>query len=149
MIAGPPRCPVWCRLVTVPTDPFTTFTSPTDPFLSEWVKCQPGNTQNGGTVLPIAKLMADYESRSPISYSGFLVIVISLSHSVSKMLACDRQTDEQTDNVDHYYSWPEHCGGPANSCIKPSFRCRLWKLPKETKVEVALITIMLLDDSDN
>jgi len=40
--AGPPRCPVWCRLVTVPTDPATTFTSPTGPFLSESAKCQPG-----------------------------------------------------------------------------------------------------------
>jgi len=39
-IAGPPRCLVWCRLVTVSTDPFTTFTSPTNPFLSEWVKWQ-------------------------------------------------------------------------------------------------------------
>jgi len=34
------------RLVTVPSDPFT---RPTAPFLSEWVKCQPRNTQNGGT----------------------------------------------------------------------------------------------------
>jgi len=32
---------MWCRLVTVPTDPFTTFSSPTGPFLFEWVKCQP------------------------------------------------------------------------------------------------------------
>jgi len=45
--AGPPQCPVWCRLVTVPTDPFTTFTRPTGPVLSELVKCQPGNSQNG------------------------------------------------------------------------------------------------------
>jgi len=36
-IAGPPRCPVWCRLVTVPTDLVTTFTRPTGPFLSERV----------------------------------------------------------------------------------------------------------------
>jgi len=34
-IVGPPWCPVWCRLVTVPTDPFTTSTSPTGPFLSK------------------------------------------------------------------------------------------------------------------
>jgi len=38
-IAGLPWCPVWCRLVTVPTDPLTKFTSPTDPFLPEWAKC--------------------------------------------------------------------------------------------------------------
>jgi len=63
-IAGLPWCPVWCRLVTVPTDPFTTFTSPSSPFLSEWVKCPPGNTQNGGTVLLIASLMAGSESFS-------------------------------------------------------------------------------------
>jgi len=57
------------------TDPFTTFTSPTGPFLSEWAKCQPGNTQNGGTVLQIANLVADSESGSPVSYSSFLVTV--------------------------------------------------------------------------
>jgi len=37
-IDGPPRRLVWYRLVTVPTDPFTsitTFTRPTGPFLSE------------------------------------------------------------------------------------------------------------------
>jgi len=66
-IADPPRCPLWCRLVTVPTDPFT---RPNGPFLSEWVTCQPGNTQNGGTVLPIANLMADCESGSPVSCSS-------------------------------------------------------------------------------
>jgi len=71
-IAGPPRCPVWCRLVTVPTFPFTTFTRPY-PFLSEWAKCQPGNTRNGGTVLPIANLMADYESGTPSSCLRFIV----------------------------------------------------------------------------
>jgi len=115
-IAGPPRCPVWCRLVTVPTDSFTTFTSPTGPFLSQWAKCQPGNTQNGGTVLPIANLMADSESGSPVSYSSFLVTIFRLSRLVSEIFACDRQTDSlrQTDNADHYYSWPPHCGGPAN-----------------------------------
>jgi len=35
------------RPVTALTDPFT---SPTALFLSEWAKCQPGNTQIGGTV---------------------------------------------------------------------------------------------------
>jgi len=89
--------PVWCRLVTVPTDPLTTLTRPIGPFLSEWPKCQTGNTQNGGTVLPIANLMADSESESPISYSSFLVIIWP-SRSDSDEFACDRQTDG-----DHYY----------------------------------------------
>jgi len=75
-IAGPPLCPVWCQLVTVPTDPFTTFTIPTGPFLSEWVKCQP---RNGGTVLPIANLMADSESGSPVPQLSFLVTVSYLA----------------------------------------------------------------------
>jgi len=47
------------RLVTVFTDPLTRTTAP---FLSEWAKCQPGNTQNGRTVLPIGNMMADSES---------------------------------------------------------------------------------------
>jgi len=68
MIAGPPQCPVWCRLVTVPTDLFSTSTRPTGSFLFEWVKCQSRNSQNGGTVLPIANLMADSEFGSPCSY---------------------------------------------------------------------------------
>jgi len=72
MIAGSPWCPVRYRLVTVPNDLFTIFTSP---FLSEWVKCQRGNTQNGGSVLPIANLMADSESESTVSYSSFLVTI--------------------------------------------------------------------------
>jgi len=109
-IAGPPRCPVCCRLVTVPTDPFTIFTSPIGPFLSEWAKCKPGNTQNGGTILPIANLMADSESGSPDSYLSFLV-TIRLSRLVSEIFACDRQTDGQTDDADHYYS----CGRPVNN----------------------------------
>jgi len=88
-IAGPPRCPVWCQLVTVPTDPFTAFTRPTGPFLSEWAKCQPGNTQNGRTVLPIENLMADSESGSPVSYSSFLV-TIGLSRLVLEIFECDR-----------------------------------------------------------
>jgi len=79
------------RLVTDPTDPFTTFTSTTGPLLSEWVKCQPGNTQNGRTVLPIANLIADSESRSPVSYSSFLV-TIHLPLLVLEIFSCDRQT---------------------------------------------------------
>jgi len=95
MIAGPPQCPVWCRLVTVPTDPFTTVTRATGPLLSERAKYQPGNTQIDGAILPIANLMADAESGSPSSYSRFLAI--RLSRLVSEILACDRQTD----NADH------------------------------------------------
>jgi len=102
-IAVQPRCPVWCRLVTVPTDPFTTFISSTSPFLSGWAKCQPGNTQNGGSVFPIANLMADSKSGSPVSDSSFLA-TIWLSLLVSEICV-------QTDNVNHYYSWPQHCGG--------------------------------------
>jgi len=111
-IADPPRCPVWCRLVTFPTDSFTTFTRPTGPFLSEWAKYQLGNTQNGGTILPIANLMADSESGSPVSYSSF-IITICLSRLVPEIFTCDRQT---TDNAHHCYSWPPHCGKPASNC---------------------------------
>jgi len=107
--AGPPWRPVWCRLVTVPADPFTTFTSPTGPFLYEWAKCQPRNTQNGRTILPIANLMADSESGSPVSHSSFLV-TICLSRLVSEIFAAN-----EMDNADHNYSWSPHCGGPANN----------------------------------
>jgi len=80
----------------LPTDLFTTFTSPTgSPFLPEWVKCQPGNTQNGGTVLPIVNLMADSESESLDSHSSFPV-TIRLSHLVLEIVTRDRQTDERT-----------------------------------------------------
>jgi len=77
------------RLVTVPTKPFTT---PTDPFLSEWMKYQPGNTKNVETVLPIANLRADSESRSADCYSSFLV-TIGLSRLVSEIFACDMVCD--------------------------------------------------------
>jgi len=93
-IAGSPRCPVWCRLVTVPTDLFTTFTRPTGPFLSEWAKCQPGNTQNRGTVLPIANLMAHSESGSPASWSP-LIVTTGLWSLLWEIFASDRQTDSQ------------------------------------------------------
>jgi len=99
------------RLVTVPTELL-----PTAPFLSEWAKCQPGSIRNGGTVLPIANLMADSESGSPDSYLSFLV-TIHLSRLVSEIFACDRQTGGQTDNADHCYSCPPHCGGPAENMV--------------------------------
>jgi len=72
-IAGLPRCPVWCQLVTVPTDPFTTFTTQTGPFLSEWAKCQPGNSQNSRTVLPTTNVMADFETQFPSNHMSYLV----------------------------------------------------------------------------
>jgi len=77
-IAGPPRCQVWCRL-----------------YATVYRRKRPGNTQDGGTILPIAKLMADSESGSPDSYSSFLV-TICLSRLVLEIFACDRQTDGRT-----------------------------------------------------
>jgi len=62
----------------------------------------------------------DSESGSPVSYSSFL-ITTRLSRLVSEIFPCDkhtdRQTDRETDNVDHYYSWPPHCGGPTNNMM--------------------------------
>jgi len=75
--AGPLRCPVWCCLCGI-----------------VYRRKRPGNTQNGGTVLPIANLMADSESGSPDSCSSVLV-TIRLSRLVSDIFACDRQTDGQ------------------------------------------------------
>jgi len=49
--------------------------------------------QNGGTILPIANLMADSASGSPSSYSHFIVTT-DLPHLVSEIFACDR--DRQT-----------------------------------------------------
>jgi len=52
--AGLPPCPVWCQgSLRYSSSEKTT-----------------GNTQNGGTVLPIANLMADSESGNPNSYSS-------------------------------------------------------------------------------
>jgi len=110
-IAGQPRCPVWCWLVTVPTDPDTTFTWPTCPFLSESAKC----SQNGGTVLPIANLMVESESGSPSFYSHFIVTV-----GLSVLLSFGDVRIWQTDNADHYYSWPPRCGG---QLITPDVNC--------------------------
>jgi len=67
--------------------------------------------EDGLTVLPIANLMADSELGSPVFYSSFLV-TMCLSRLILEIFACDGQTGRQTDNVDHYYSWPPHCGGP-------------------------------------
>jgi len=78
------------------------------PFLCEWAKCQPGNTQNE---------MVEPYLRSRIWWhilnTSFLVN-ICLFRLVSKIFAYDRQTDKGTDNADDYYNWPPHCGRPAN-----------------------------------
>jgi len=84
------------RPVTVPNH---TLTMPSSICLSEWAKCQPWNTQNRGTVLPIVNLMADSELRRPDYCSSYLV-TICLSRLVSEIFVCDRQTDK----VDHQYS---------------------------------------------
>jgi len=60
----------------------------------------PRHAQNGGTVLPVANLMADFESDTTISYSS-LIVTITLSHLVLEIFACDRQTD----SPDHCYMW--------------------------------------------
>jgi len=70
----------------------------------------------------IANLMADCESGSPSSYSHFIV-TIGLSRLVSEIFACDRQTD----NSNHYYSWPPHCGGPANRVVMLCNRLKSWR----------------------
>jgi len=66
---------------------------------------------------PIENLMAYAESGSPVFYLSFLV-TIGLSRLVSETFMCDRRrdarTERQMDNINHYYSWPPHCGGPAN-----------------------------------
>jgi len=120
------RCPI-------PNDPLTT---PSCLYLSQWAKCQTGNTQNGSTVLPIANLMADSVSGRPDSYSSFLV-TIRLSLLVLEIFACDTHTDGQRDNADHYYrpTWPPHRVGPANNSVVyqsvcMSRRMRACSLPK-------------------
>jgi len=81
-----------------------------------------------------SNLMADSESGSPDSCSTFLV-TIRLSRSVWEIFACDRQTDGRTDNADHFYSWPTHCGRPAINARatkrRMSFWCVLYFLPAE------------------
>jgi len=91
-IANPPQCPALCHLYG------TVY----------WRK-QSRKTQNGRTVLLIANLTADLELESPDSYSSFLV-TIRISSLVLEIFVLDRQTA----NMDHSYSWPPHCGGPAN-----------------------------------
>jgi len=109
MTAGLPQCPVWCRLVSA--DPFTTVTMPTSPFLSEWAKCQHGNHPKW------RNRTSDHESdgRLWIGKPGFLFEFPSNHMSISLHVTCDRQTDWQIENVNHYYSWPPHCGEPAKN----------------------------------
>jgi len=78
------------RPTTAPNAPLTR------PSLSE--QCRSGNTQDGGTGLPIANLMADSESGSPDSYSSFLV-TIRPSRLVSEIFGCDRPTGRQTTRI--------------------------------------------------
>jgi len=76
-IAGRPRCPLWCRLVTVPTDPFTTLTRPTGPFSDRIGKVptrKHPKWRNRWQIL-------NRKARIPIR-------------------------DERSDNADHFYSWP-------------------------------------------
>jgi len=54
--------------------------------------------------------MADSESGSPEFLFEFS---ISLSFGDIRVW----QRDGRTDNADHYYSWPPHCGGPANNIL--------------------------------
>jgi len=63
------------------------------PWIHPWISISTATlivffTQNGGTVFPIANLMADSDSGSPVSYSSFLV-TIRLSRLVSEIIACD------------------------------------------------------------
>jgi len=67
-IAGPLWWPVWCRLVTVPTDPLT---RPTAHFCSNGQSANPETLKNGIPVLPIANPTADSESGSLVCYSSF------------------------------------------------------------------------------
>jgi len=50
------------------------------------------NAQNGETALPVANLMADSESGTPISYSR-LIVATALTHLVSEVFTYDTQTD--------------------------------------------------------
>jgi len=52
-------------------------------------------SQNAGTVLPVENLTVESESRSPVSYSSFIV-TIGLSRLVSDIFACNTQTDGGT-----------------------------------------------------
>jgi len=65
-IAGPPRCPVWCRLCG-----------------TVYQRKQPGNTENGTIVLPIPDLMVESESGSPDSHSSSKVTNNHTSISLS------------------------------------------------------------------
>jgi len=75
--------------------------------------------------------MADSESGSPGSYLSF----ICLSRLVSEIFACHRQMSRQTDNANHYYSWPPHCSGPA---IKPFLQ---WACPNDDPVSKQVSTV--------
>jgi len=77
--------------------------------------CSLENAQIGKTVLPVANLMAYSKPGTPISYSRFIVIGLSISPHLGD-IRCDKdgRRSGRTDNADHYSSWPSHCGEPAN-----------------------------------
>jgi len=64
------------RPVTAPNAPFTNQSSP---FLSRSAKCRPGNTQNGGTVLPMANLIQilNREARFPVWVSDWPYVYLA------------------------------------------------------------------------
>jgi len=108
------------RLVTVSTDPFTRLTV--------------HFCLNGRSANPKTPKMAEPYFRSQIWWqilnlqARILIqfpsnhMSISLSFGYIRVWQTDRerQTNRRTDgrtNADHYYSWPSHCGRPANNLV--------------------------------
>jgi len=113
-IAGPPRCPLWCHLYGRPT---------------VYRIKRPGNTQNGGTVLSVANLVAYSESGSSDSYSSFLV-TIRLSRLVSEIFVCDRQTDRLSLVVTYFYTKNLSCTFSQPSILPHVLYCHYTYLKK-------------------
>jgi len=40
-------------------------------------------------------------------------------------------SDRRTDNADHYYSWPPHCGRPANKTVE-CWLCAAYQVVKNS-----------------
>jgi len=118
-IAGPPRYPVWCRLVTVPTDPFTTFARPTGPFMSEWdpTRKYPNWRNRTSDLESDRRFWMGFWIEKPGFLFEFPCNHVSISLSFGDIRVWQTNGDRQTDNTDHYYSWLPHCGGPANKQI--------------------------------
>jgi len=106
------------RLMTAPNTPLTRPSlnrQSADPETPKW----------RNRVLPIANLMANSESISPVSYSSFLV-TICLSRLVSEIFAYDRQTGRQRDP--HIVAAPFFCHIARMPCIAPvhqALRCQV------------------------